>query len=379
MTSLFNEQETISIRRSESNRNANNDSPTVSLDLSGTQKSIENLAIYDNPLLNASSELLALLVSLSRQGTPRDIDDFRQQLLDSIADFKRRGLFLDYHPNVIEKSCFVLCTAFDETILYTVWGEQSGWENNSLLSKVFNQRDGGEVFFHLLEQARRQPSKLVDFLELQYVLIMLGFLGKYRHSDRRKINELKSELYSVIRHYREDSALSVPQVDNLPEIKTPWCFLSSSKLLFIGLLVVVVSYFFSEFWYESRSESTLLAFSSLDMDGFIHTNQKDELIYISTDEDLGLVEKATEQPIMEVAAELEWEVVLASFTELSDAERLAKDLKSAGYTVKLRDIAGGAELIVPNQTDLAKAKLLKNELNVRFGFNAAVRRNRQLQ
>ncbi|MGC3836276.1 type IVB secretion system protein IcmH/DotU [Moritella viscosa] len=379
MTSLFNEQETISIRRSESNRNANNDSPTVSLDLSGTQKSIENLAIYDNPLLNASSELLALLVSLSRQGTPRDIDDFRQQLLDSIADFKRRGLFLDYHPNVIEKSCFVLCTAFDETILYTVWGEQSGWENNSLLSKVFNQRDGGEVFFHLLEQARRQPSKLVDFLELQYVLIMLGFLGKYRHSDRRKINELKSELYSVIRHYREDSALSVPQVDNLPEIKTPWCFLSSSKLLFIGLLVVVVSYFFSEFWYESRSESTLLAFSSLDMDGFIHTNQKDELIYISTDEDLGLVKKATEQPIMEVAAELEWEVVLASFTELSDAERLAKDLKSAGYTVKLRDIAGGAELIVPNQTDLAKAKLLKNELNVRFGFNAAVRRNRQLQ
>ena len=167
MTSLFNEQETISIRRSESNRKANNDSPTVSLDLSGTQKSIENLAIYDNPLLNASSELLALLVSLSRQGTPRDIDDFRQQLLDSIADFKRRGLFLDYHPNVIEKSCFVLCTAFDETILYTVWGEQSGWENNSLLSKVFNQRDGGEVFFHLLEQARRQPSKLVDFLELQ--------------------------------------------------------------------------------------------------------------------------------------------------------------------------------------------------------------------
>jgi len=379
MTSLFNEQETISIRRSESNRKANNDSPTVSLDLSGTQKSIENLAIYDNPLLNASSELLALLVSLSRQGTPRDIDDFRQQLLDSIADFKRRGLFLDYHPNVIEKSCFVLCTAFDETILYTVWGEQSGWENNSLLSKVFNQRDGGEVFFHLLEQARRQPSKLVDFLELQYVLIMLGFLGKYRHSDRRKINELKSELYSVIRHYREDSALSVPQVDNLPEIKTPWCFLSSSKLLFIGLLMVVVSYFFSEFWYESRSESTLLAFSSLDMDGFIHTNQKDELIYISTDEDLGLVEKATEQPIMKVAAELEWEVVLASFTELSDAERLAKDLKSAGYTVKLRDIAGGAELIVPNQTDLAKAKLLKNELNVRFGFNAAVRRNRQLQ
>ncbi|MCW8327880.1 type IVB secretion system protein IcmH/DotU [Photobacterium sp. SDRW27] len=382
MTSLFNEQETISIRRTESTRRVPNEEPAVSLDLSGTEKLIENLAIYGNPLLNAASELLALLVSLPRQGSPLDIDGFRQQLLDGIADFKRRGLFLDYHPSVVEKSCFVLCAAFDETILYTGWGVKSRWENNSLLSKVFNQRNGGEVFFHLLDQARRQPSKLVDFLELQYVLIMLGFLGKYRHSERHKINELQSELYTIVRYYREESALLVPKTPELPDIQKPWCFLSTSKLLLISLSVILGSYLFSEYWYGNRSEPTLLAFSSLKMDGFIHTTQNEDLVYISTDEDLGLIDKAKEeQQVVDTAtpSTIGWQVLLAEFSERADGERLAKDLKAAGYTVELNDVAGGTELIVPNQADITKAKLLKNELNVRFGLNASVRRNRQQQ
>ncbi|MGF1728280.1 type IVB secretion system protein IcmH/DotU [Photobacterium kasasachensis] len=379
MTSLFNEQETIAIRRSDPVRQARPEEKAPPLDLSGTEKLIEQLAIYRNPLLNTASELLSLLVSLPRQGSPLDIDGFRQQLLDAIADYKRRGLFLDYHPSVIEKSCFVLCAAFDETILYTSWGEKSRWENHSLLSKVFNQRDGGEVFFNLLEQARRQPAKLVDFLELQYVLIMLGFLGKYRHSERQKINELKSELYTIIRYYREESALLVPNTPTLPEVKKPWCFLSSAKLLLITLLVFLGSYSFSEYWYHNRSEATLLAFSSLKMEGFDHGSSSKDLVYVSTDEDLGLVKADKEQqPQSESTTppKAGWEVLLARFAERADGERLEKDLKAAGYPVVLHEVTDGTELIVPDQADMTKANLLKNELNVRFGLNATVRRNR---
>ncbi|WP_299017762.1 type IVB secretion system protein IcmH/DotU [uncultured Photobacterium sp.] len=379
MTSLFNEQETIAIRRTESDQQSVKVHQVPNLDLTGTEKLIENLMIYGNPLLNASSELLGLLVSLPRQASPLDIDAFRQQLLDGIADFKRRGLFLDYHPSVIEKGCFVLCAAFDEIILYTAWGEQARWENHSLLSKVFNQRDGGEVFFQLMEQARRQPSKLVDFLELQYVLIMLGFLGKYRHSNRRKINELKSELYAVIRHYRDESALPVPQTPQLPPAKRPWQFLSVPKLLSLGLLAVVGSYFFSEFWYDNRSESTLSAFMSLDMDGFSHATESEELVYVSTPEDLGLIEAEPEATTDTVAAAMvvEWEVLLATFSAQDNAKRLVEDMKGNGYTVIAREVENGIELVVPNQVDLTQAKVLKNELNVRFGLNAIIRRSKQ--
>jgi type VI secretion system protein ImpK len=379
MTSLFNEQATIAVRRSEPSAQAAQEKTAPTLDLSSAQSLINNLQIYGNPLLNTGSELLALLVSLPRQVSPLDIDAFRQQLFDAVADFKRNGLFLDYHPSVIEKSCFVFCAAFDETILYTSWGEQSRWENHSLLSKIFNQRDGGEVFFNLLEQARRQPSKLVDFLELQYVLIMLGFLGKYRHNERHRINELQSELYTVIGHYRQDTKLSVPKTPNLPKVKKPWCFLSVPKLLLISLLIFVGSSLFSQLWYKNRSESTLLAFSNLDMNELVNNKKNSDFIYISTAPDIGLIdEDKTELVKKEVSNPIRrWDILLAVFSDPLDGERLAKDLKDAGYNVKLNETANGMELIVPNQTNLTAAKSLQSELNVNFGFNALVRKNRQ--
>jgi len=379
MTSLFNEQATIAVRRAEPSAQETRDKTVPILDLSGAQSLIENLQIYSNPLLNAGSELLALLVSLPRQVSPLDIDAFRQQLFDAVADFKRKGLFLDYHPSVIEKSCFVLCAAFDETILYTAWGEQTRWENHSLLSKIFNQRDGGEVFFNLLEQARRQPSKLVDFLELQYVLIMLGFLGKYRHNERHRINELQSELYTVIGHYRQDTDLIVPKTPVLPKVKKPWCFLSVPKLLLISLLIFLGSSVFSQLWYKNRSESTLLAFSNLDMNELVNRKKSSDFIYISTALDVGLIDEDKTALAKKALSKAVpgWDILLAVFSNSLDGERLAKDLKEAGYNVKLNETAGGMELIVPNQTDLTTAKSLQNELNVRFGLNALVRKNRQ--
>ncbi|KMV31094.1 membrane protein [Photobacterium swingsii] len=379
MTSLFNEQETISIRRAEFKPGVAQPTATQSLDLSGTEKVIDNLAIYENPLLNACSELLGLLVSLPRMSSPLDIDAFRQQLLDAIDDFKRRGLFLDYHPSVIEKGCFVLCAAFDEMIQYTAWGEQIRWENHSVLSKVFNQRNGGEVFFQLLDQARRQPSKLVDFLELQYVLMMLGFLGKYRHADRRKINELKSELYMTIRHFREESAMRVPVTPELPVKKTPWQFLSAPKLMALATLVVVGSFIFSEFWYDSRSQSTIAAFTTLQMDGFSNSSQDEDLVYVSTAADIGLVEPEAAEPVAvkPEAKPAEWEVLLATFSVESNAKRLAQDMQGTGYSVQIRELDNMVELVVPKQVDLTKAKQLKNELNARFGLNAIIRRSKQ--
>lgn len=84
---------------------------------------IDNLSVYNSSLLNSATELFAILVTLSRQGEPRDINRFRQRLLDEISVFRQRGAHLEYHPSIIEKSCFVLCAAFDEAILYTQWGK----------------------------------------------------------------------------------------------------------------------------------------------------------------------------------------------------------------------------------------------------------------
>ncbi|MCG8477038.1 MAG: DotU family type IV/VI secretion system protein, partial [Cytophagales bacterium] len=67
------------------------------------------------------------------------------------------------------------------------WGQQSGWANDTLLSRLYGGRNGGELFYLLLDQAQTQPELLADFLELQYVILRLGFEGRYHNrADTRQ-------------------------------------------------------------------------------------------------------------------------------------------------------------------------------------------------
>lgn len=173
--------------------------------------------------------------------------------------------------------------------------------------------------------------------------------------------------------------MRVPSTPELPVQKTPWQFLSAPKLMVLASLAIIGSYVFSEFWYDSRSQSTITAFTSLEMHGFSSSNHDEDLVYVSTAEDIGLVEpEVTEDvaPVVEAKPE-QWEVLLATFTTQSNAKRLAKDLQGTGYSVQIRELENGIELVVPKQVNLTKAKQLKNEMNVRFGLNATIRRSKQ--
>ncbi|EGR1074630.1 DotU family type IV/VI secretion system protein [Vibrio cholerae] len=379
MNGLFNEEPTLVLSRADGKQQAANSSGAFKrADLIGSDKLIDNFDVYSSPLLNAATELLGTLVTLPRQGAPRDIDLFRQRLLDAIGTFKQRGIYLEYHPSVVEKSCFVICAAFDEAILYTPWGKAARWENHSLLSKVFLQRNGGEVFFQLLDNARQQPSKLIDFIELQYLLLMLGFQGRYRFSDENLLQEVKSDIYSIICHYRKDVTLPVPQTPELIQGKQPLHILKTGKILTLILFAVLGSYGMSEYWYYNRSQSILETFSSIEPLDSTFKNIKQDLIYLSTDSDLGIIEPVVVQdtinPIAVEVNKLTWEILLAVFSTSSDATRLVSELEPAGYEIALRETENGIEVLLKAGDHLPTIRKLKNELNVRFGLNATIRR-----
>ena len=64
----------------------------------------------------------------------------------------------------------------------TPWGVDSGWGQRSLLRVYHNEASGGERFFVLLDQLMARPQEYRDLLELFYVLLCMGFKGKY-HLD----------------------------------------------------------------------------------------------------------------------------------------------------------------------------------------------------
>ncbi|AZL84504.1 hypothetical protein EIJ81_07670 [Aliivibrio salmonicida] len=371
MSELFNDEATIELRHTKEKIPAKKKNAELKdIDLLGAEWLIDNLSVYNSSLLNSATELFAILVTLSRQGEPRDINRFRQRLLDEISVFRQRGAHLEYHPSIIEKSCFVLCAAFDEAILYTQWGESARWENHSLLSKVFSQRNGGEAFFTLLDKASQQPAKLVDFLELQYVLLMLGFKGRFRHDNENVLHEIQSNVYSIIRHYRSESVLPVPKIPELIEGKQPWLMLSMSKTLVIAFFITIIVYGASEYWYFNRSQPILAQFNAINTSSVGKKNNK-ELINISSGSDIGKIVDNRKQELKET---LQWEVVLAAFTRSLDAVRLVSELQQAGYEPFTRETDHGVELYIRAGDNLSVIRKLKNELNIRFDLNATIKR-----
>lgn len=210
---------------------------------------------YTNGLLELATPIILVLLSVPRQDKPFDLGNFRLQLLDLLRDFKSKSITFDYHPSVIEKSTYVLCVALDEAIAHTSWGEKGGWVNHSLLSSMFTQRNGGEIFFVLLDKACQQPKLLIDFIELVYILLILGFKGKYSDTDQNELYEIKSYVFTLLEHYHQEPNLSLPEVTLPTNGGKPFVGLRYKYLVYYLCLAMVVVFVGMQIKYLSTTKS----------------------------------------------------------------------------------------------------------------------------
>lgn len=228
MTGLFSEESTIDVSnkptsKDDLNYNKEKNIHTIAqlVDCDGFELP-RNIRLYNNGLLELAMPIISILLSIPRQDKPFNLRSFRMQLLDLLRDFKSSSISYDYHPSVVEKATYVLCVALDEAITHTSWGKDGGWVNHSLLSSMFTQRNGGEIFFVLLDKACQQPKLLIDFIELVYILLLLGFKGKYSDTDQNELYEIKSYVFSLIEHYYQDPKVIMPDEDKPKESSKPF-------------------------------------------------------------------------------------------------------------------------------------------------------------
>ena len=97
---------------------------------------------------------------------------------------------------------YALCTVLDEAIQMTPWGGTANWAQQSLLIHFFKESWGGEKFFQILDKMAETPAKFAHLLELFYVCLALGFMGRFQLADaagRQAIADLKGRLYLLAR------------------------------------------------------------------------------------------------------------------------------------------------------------------------------------
>ena len=133
-----------------------------------------------------------------------DIGGLHQRLAGEIRQFEENARQIGLPPEIILAARYCICTALDEAVLNTPWGSESAWPQRTLLSVFHNETSGGVKFFEILDRMMAYPAENTDFLEFMYILLSLGFEGKYRVIDRGRdlIEQLRDELFATIRHQR---------------------------------------------------------------------------------------------------------------------------------------------------------------------------------
>ncbi len=166
-----------------------------------------------NPLVNAASTLIAVFEKTKQSVSHSDVGGLHQRLVDEIKSFEIRSKEMAITSEIVLSARYILCTILDEAVLNTPWGCESAWHQRSLLSIFHNETSGGEKFYIILDRLRQSPSNNLDILELFYLILSLGYEGKYRLSPNGKqsIERIRGELFSIIRNHRGEYERALSQ------------------------------------------------------------------------------------------------------------------------------------------------------------------------
>ncbi len=157
-----------------------------------------------NPLVNAASHLLLEIVRL-RTAKEIDLESLRSKLEAEVRGFNAQAMALGVSEAQVSAAQYLLCTALDESVTTSaIPGAQGEWQQKSLLSTFHKDTWGGEIFFDVLDRTMQQPASRLYLLELIYLLLSLGFEGKFRLQEKGVlgIESLRDQIYRQIRMLR---------------------------------------------------------------------------------------------------------------------------------------------------------------------------------
>lgn len=177
------------------------------------QASVEEFSLGLNPLVNYAGRLLIEIVHLRSVGSEgasgqgeawSGLEELRRRLEAEIRCFEAQALGAEIDHSQVLAAKYVLCTALDESVSTSPMGSGGEWSRQALLSTFHNETWGGEKFFQIVERCMQQPARNLYLLELIYLLLSLGFEGRYKLQSRGviELELLRERIYRQVRMLR---------------------------------------------------------------------------------------------------------------------------------------------------------------------------------
>lgn len=348
---------------------------------------IQNSQAFDNRLLNVCSDLLSYAVTVRRMQCPADLFAFRAELKQTITELKYKIAKLEYPPSVADKTCFLLAAMIDEQIVHSPWGEEAGWENQMLVSELFGIKNGGEQFYVVAERALLQPVLLVDMLELIFILLKVGFKGRYRTEGQDQLSVLEQRLEEAVFSRKRSYLFS----ERLPDIVVEESKIKLAKQpqkpirvlrFFLGFVAFsALSWGALQYWYDTQkpiSAKPFIQLTSFTDDLYkVESTQDNEYVYVSTPADINRTQPINTAPSVSNSStsanndsSIAWVVQLATFNSRSQVEQFQQQYEKAIPNTVIDEWRGKYRLISVsnNRENAAQTLATANQQGIADAF-----------
>ncbi|MGA3187607.1 MAG: DotU family type IV/VI secretion system protein [Bryobacteraceae bacterium] len=203
-----------------------------------------NLALIFQELFTAVVRLRA-----NRQDVT-NAELFRSQVMNAIRTGDQAAKAHGYTDEDVKLVVFALVAFLDESVLNLRKPAFDDWVRKPLQEELFGRHVAGETFFenlsHLL--GRRDSPELADVIEVYYLCLLLGYLGRYSISSKGDLRMVMAQTDDKIKRIRGVGAgLSpqwmLPEGGAAPARRDPWMlrlgiFSALSALLAVILFVL---------------------------------------------------------------------------------------------------------------------------------------------
>lgn len=195
-----------------------------------------------NQLLIHAIPILIIVAKIKDIADAKNIVRLQQNIINSLKTLEINLRQTNYSPKLILAARYCLTTALDEAVMKTAWGENSIWADQSLLSTIHKETWGGERFFIILEKLAADPKYYLDLLEIIFVLLKLGFQGKYSTEHKALVDDIQYRLFHIISTYRNlpTKKLSPRSIDPLIVIKNSKKLLSIKKIAIFPISILLI-------------------------------------------------------------------------------------------------------------------------------------------
>ncbi|MBN2689672.1 MAG: type IVB secretion system protein IcmH/DotU [Gammaproteobacteria bacterium] len=220
----------------------------------------------DNKILGICSGFFMLSKPLILGNNLDDLDDsYVLKIKSEISRIEENAFSMQCTPFVVEYIKYALVSLIDDLILNSESPIKAKWFEQPLQLLYFGERTAGENFFVRLHELMQGSAKYLDLLELYFICLEFGFMGKYRLLSLSQLLVERHNLWQKISLLRDDKqhALSLYSgrddylFNKVKNLFPPWV------LCLVSLLCVVLIYSGYSLAINYKSKYSLLKMKEL--------------------------------------------------------------------------------------------------------------------